>query len=82
MKGGSVLGPPRQGREQLAVWSSAAVWALRIHQLCILAMLVGAGTAAGRAYPMRSTRNVTHDGNAPNAPSSSYAGTAGPAGRP
>jgi uncharacterized membrane protein YozB (DUF420 family) len=56
------------GRELLESWSGSAIWMLRIHELCVLVMLIGGGTAGWRAYQMRSSRNVTHESSAARAP--------------
>lgn len=42
------------GREAVSTWSPAAVWTLRIHELCVFTMLAG-GLLAGRlAFRMRA----------------------------
>ena len=56
------------GREQLSVWSDAAIQNLRLHELCVFAMIVGGILALHRARTMRNSRNVTHDPAAPPAP--------------
>jgi hypothetical protein len=49
------------GREDLASWDATSIWMLRIHELCVFAMLA-AGTVAGtRALRLRRTRNATRD---------------------
>jgi uncharacterized membrane protein YozB (DUF420 family) len=45
------------GREQLSEWSGPAVATLRIHELCVLAMLVGGATALLLSRKMRSDRS-------------------------
>ncbi len=52
------------GREQLELRSGGTVWTLRIHELCVLAMLVGGGKAGWCAYQMRPSRNVTQEATA------------------
>jgi len=42
------------GREALATWSPAAIWTLRIHELCVFVMLAAGLVAALRAWPMRA----------------------------
>lgn len=56
------------GREQTSVWSDASIQNLRIHETCVLAMLVGGGIALRRARAMRDSRNVTGDATAAPAP--------------
>ncbi len=56
------------GREQLSVWSSGAVSNLRLHEVCVLTMVVAGSVALFRARQMRATRNVTHAPDDPIAP--------------
>lgn len=49
------------GREDFATWSPVAVHTLRIHETCVLAMIVGGAFALGRAWRMRRSRQVTRD---------------------
>jgi uncharacterized membrane protein YozB (DUF420 family) len=56
------------GREALDTWTPGAVWMLRIHELCVAAMVLGGGLAAARALGLRRTRNATHDPADPFAP--------------
>lgn len=56
------------GREALETWSLAAVWTLRIHELCVAGMLLAGGAAALRALALRSTRNATRSPDDPVAP--------------
>ena len=56
------------GREDLASWDIESIWALRIHELCVLAMLVGGAVAGSRALRLRHTRNATRDPKDPPAP--------------
>lgn len=49
------------GREGLETWSPAALWLLRVHELCVATMLVGGGTAALRAMALRLTRNASRN---------------------
>lgn len=45
------------GREQLPEWSDQAVTILRIHELCVLAMIVGGSAALFLARKMNRDRN-------------------------
>jgi uncharacterized membrane protein YozB (DUF420 family) len=56
------------GREQLSVWSPAAIWNLRFHEVCVLTMVVAGSIALFRGRQMRATRNVTRAPNDPIAP--------------
>lgn len=49
------------GREDLSIWSPAAINTLRFHETCVLAMVVGGALAGARAWRMRRSRNVTRD---------------------
>lgn len=49
------------GREDFSLWSVAAIWNLRIHESCVLVMLLAGGVALQRAWRMRGTRRVTRD---------------------
>lgn len=42
------------GREALSTWSPAAVWVLRLHELCVFTMLAAGIVAGVRAWPMRA----------------------------
>jgi len=42
------------GREPIATWSPAAIWTLRVHELCVLVMLVGGAGAGLGAFRMRA----------------------------
>ena len=53
------------GREDMDTWSSGAVWMLRVHETCVLVMLVAGCLAARRGLAMARTRNVTHDPSDP-----------------
>jgi len=53
------------GKENLALWSPAAINSLRFHELCVLAMLIGGGLALYRGLAIRKTRLVTHDAEDP-----------------
>jgi uncharacterized membrane protein YozB (DUF420 family) len=53
------------GRENLAVWSTASVRTLQVHELCITAMLVAGGFAVYRGLGMRKTRRVTRHADDP-----------------
>jgi uncharacterized membrane protein YozB (DUF420 family) len=56
------------GREDLAVWASADLWTLRIHELCVLVMVVAGGVAAWRGRRLSTTRNTTLSPDDPPAP--------------
>jgi uncharacterized membrane protein YozB (DUF420 family) len=43
------------GREDFAAWTVAEVWVLRIHELCIAAMLLGGGYAGWKALRFRGS---------------------------
>jgi len=45
------------GRERLAEWSDHAVAILRLHELCVLAMIVGGATALALSRRMHGDRN-------------------------
>lgn len=55
------------GREALSTWSATALWSLRFHEACVLAMVVGGATALLRARRMRGTFNVTRHPGDPHA---------------
>lgn len=56
------------GREDLASWGALSIWVLRIHELCVLTMVVAGGIAASRGLRLRATRNFTHRPEHPLAP--------------
>jgi uncharacterized membrane protein YozB (DUF420 family) len=56
------------GREHVEVWSADAVWTLRVHEACVLVMLVGGVIAGGRARRLARTRNATLAPEDPPAP--------------
>lgn len=56
------------GREDMDAWSGASVWVLRIHETCVLVMLVAGALAVRRGRALRATRNVTRDPADPAAP--------------
>ena len=58
------------GREDLGSWSAGAVWNLRAHETCVLAMVLGGAVALTRARRMRLTRNVSLNPSHPAAPGS------------
>lgn len=62
------------GREDLDRWSSADLWTLRIHELCVLVMVVGGGVAAWRGRALASTRNQTGSPADPPAPAALASG--------
>lgn len=47
------------GHEDLSSWSAAAIWNLRVHETCVLTMVLGGAIALTRARRMRATRNVS-----------------------
>ena len=49
------------GREDRASWGAISIWVLRIHELCVLTMLVAGAIAGTRALRLRRTRNATRD---------------------
>ena len=53
------------GREDMASWSTLHVWVLRVHELCVLTMLLAGGLALRRGSALRTTRNATRDPNDP-----------------
>ncbi len=58
------------GREDLASWEVESIWVLRIHELCVFAMLMGGAVAGSRALRLRHTRNATRNPKDPPASSS------------
>ena len=56
------------GREAMQLWSPTAVWVLRIHELCVLTMLVAGGAALWRGRSLSRTRNASLDPRDPPAP--------------
>lgn len=42
------------GREAVSTWSTGAVWTLRVHELCVFAMLAGGLVAGLYAFRMRA----------------------------
>ena len=56
------------GKEDFSQWSSLSVWTLRIHETCVLVMLVAGVVALLRARVLRTTRNVTKQPDDPMAP--------------
>lgn len=53
------------GREDLTIWSTAAIWTLRIHELCIAVMLIAGITALVRGNRIAKTSLLS---DAPDAP--------------
>lgn len=53
------------GREDMHAWSTTAVWVLRLHELCVLVMLVGGGLALVRGLRLARTRALLDDPSAP-----------------
>ena len=53
------------GREDMSVWSNAAIWTLRFHEVCIAIMLVSGGLALRRGLALARTRAVNPEEDAP-----------------
>lgn len=53
------------GREDMSVWSTFDIWALRIHELFVMQMLIGGSLAWIQGRKLRSTRLVTHESEDP-----------------
>jgi uncharacterized membrane protein YozB (DUF420 family) len=53
------------GREELSVWSSAALNTLRFHELCVLVMVMGGAVALRRGLALRSTSAASDDRDGP-----------------
>lgn len=53
------------GREDMATWSTASVWTLRFHELCVVAMVIGGAIALHRGLRLKRTRLFEPDGDAP-----------------
>jgi uncharacterized membrane protein YozB (DUF420 family) len=47
------------GREDRSGWGATSIWVLRIHELCVFAMLLAGGRAGAKALRLRLTRNAT-----------------------
>jgi len=62
------------GREDRSAWSVADVWTLRIHEACVLAMLVAGAVATVRGCRLAATRNATLAPEDPPAPPKLSAG--------
>jgi uncharacterized membrane protein YozB (DUF420 family) len=56
------------GREALDTWSPAALWMLRFHELCVLAMVVAGGAALALGRRLRRSRSFTRAPGDPPAP--------------
>ena len=59
------------GREALATWGTLSIWVLRIHELCVLTMVLGGVVALSRAPRLRGSRNFTRRPEDPPAPAAS-----------
>ena len=55
------------GREDLSVWSQAAVWTLRFHETCVLTMVVGGVLALRWGSQLCTTRSFTLNPDDPEA---------------
>lgn len=51
-----VLKVPLLGREALLSWSDGSILMLRLHETCVLAMLLGGGYAGALAFRLRGAR--------------------------
>jgi hypothetical protein len=47
------------GREDLLVWSNAAIWVLRFHETCVLSMVIGGGLGLHWGRQLRETRSFS-----------------------
>jgi len=47
------------GKEDFSIWSTTAIWTLRVHETCVLVMLIAGLVALFRSRALRATRNVT-----------------------
>jgi uncharacterized membrane protein YozB (DUF420 family) len=56
------------GREDRSAWDATSVWVLRIHELCVLTMVVAGGLAAARGRRLARTRHATGNPVDPVAP--------------
>jgi len=56
------------GREDLASWGALSVWVLRLHELCVLTMVVAGAVAGSRSLRLRGSRNFTRRPGDPPAP--------------
>ena len=61
------------GREDLSVWSSGHITNLRVHETCVLLMLLGGTVALTRARAMRGRRERTRNPSDPAANASTVA---------
>ena len=55
------------GREDLSVWSQAAVWILRFHETCVLTMVMGGALALRWGSQLSATRSFTLNPDDPEA---------------
>ncbi len=49
------------GREDLSTWSTAAIWILRFHEMCVLTLVVAGTLSLNWGRQLRVTRNFTSD---------------------
>ena len=56
------------GKEDFSAWSALSIWTLRLHETCVLVMLVAGIVALVRARKLKTTRNVTGERDDPPAP--------------
>jgi uncharacterized membrane protein YozB (DUF420 family) len=56
------------GREALDTWSAGALWMLRFHEFCVLAMVLAGGLALTLGRRLRRSRSFTHAPADPPAP--------------
>jgi len=62
------------GREDMDAWSPASVFTLRLHELCVMGMLLGGGLALMRGRRLARTRALLDTEEAPEATPESLAG--------
>lgn len=55
------------GREDMSRWSSAELWVLRAHELCVVVMLIAGGIAWVQSRKLVPTRSVSRDARDPEA---------------
>src|SRR5262245_30453542 len=48
------------GREDLATWGALSIQVLRVHELCVLTMVLAGGVAVSRGLRLQRSRNFTH----------------------
>lgn len=58
------------GREHRSSWGMFSIWVLRIHELCVLTMVLAGALAIARGLRLRATRSFTRRPQDPAAPAS------------